>query len=132
MGVEKVKIASISFKYNWYTVKDSTGREISIPIVHKEKGAVNPKLTVTLAATKEGDEVELDTREHEGKWYGNDPKAGGNGAKSFAPKDKSFEAAIAAAKSTGSMLAGRSEISPAAFNTLFEHVHKQIMSKVTK
>ena len=134
MATEKIKIASIGFKNNWYNLKDSTGRDISVGLVDKEGKAINPKLKGILENTKEGDEVEMDLREWNGKYFGNDIKAAGaGGAKSFAPKDKSFEAALAAAQAVGSMLGGReTAITPSGFDTLFEHVHAKIMSKASK
>lgn len=133
MGVEKVKIASISFKNNWYNLKDAAGRDISVGLMDKQSNPINPKLKGILENAKEGDEVEMDLRDWNGKFFGNDVKAVGAGGKSFAPKDKSFDAALAAAQAVGSMLGGReTPITPAGFDNLFEHVHKAIMGKITK
>lgn len=131
MAVEKIILASKDFKNNWWTVSDNNGRVINISTINKKsQQAENQKLASILANANPGDEIEIDIRLWEGKFYGNDPKSGGGTGKSFTPADKSFQAAIAASQAVGQMLALTSkDITTDQFDKLFEHIHAKIMSK---
>jgi diacylglycerol kinase family enzyme len=115
---------------------DDKGRQISVSTA--EKGTSNPinqKLAEALKTAKEGDVIEMDVREWQGKYFGNEMKAGGGGGGGkggFTPKDKSFDAAIAAANAAGGMLSLTKDATTDQFDKFFEHIHTKIMSKQTK
>src|SRR4051812_4331409 len=138
MAKEQVKVTGdVTAKNGWYNLTDDKGRQISVSTA--EKGTSNPinqKLVEVLKNAKDGDIIEMDVREWQGKYYGNEVKAGGGngggGGKGFAPKDKSFDAAIAAANAAGGMLSLTKEATTDQFDKLFEHIHTKIMSKQSK
>lgn len=127
--VKKVIIAELRKNDNWYNIKGSDGLEYG---VSKSK---NPKLIALLDTIQVGGEIVGNLSSKDGKnylWDPGDQKSGGTGGgRSFAPKDKSFDAAIAAAAAAGSMLFSKAP-EPAAFDALFNHIHARIMEKQTK
>lgn len=131
MSTIKISIQEMSEKNGWINVKTTDGKELSI----LTKEGKNPKTKAILDNAKEGQTVELPAKivEKDGKNYvwDADDKKGGFGGKGFAPKDKSFDAGIAAANAAGAMLALTKGATPTDFDTLFDHIHKRIMSKVT-
>lgn len=131
MAVEKVIVAAKEFKNNWWSVTENTGRVINISTINKKsQQAENQKLAGILANINVGEEVEIDVRPWEGKFYGNDPKSGGaGGAKSFTPADKSFSSAQYAAQAAGSMLALQKDVTFAKFEELANQIHTWILSK---
>lgn len=122
--VKTIIIAEISEKNGWYNIKSNKGEEISCM---KEKC---PKLAAVLANAKPGDEATGKLVEKNGKFYLWDPdeNKGSGGGKSFAPKDKSLEAAHTAATAAAQMLFGKAPTTE-QFDVLFEHIHTKIMSK---
>lgn len=138
MADTKIIIANIKESTTFYNVETNEGKNIGIP---KDK---NPVLVKQLAAAKPGDELIINLWEKEGddgkggkvlKSYGYDPKGnGGNkgGGKSFAPKDKSFDAAIAAAQAAATAISLKKDSTLADFDTYFAHIHTAIMGKVSK
>ena len=125
---KKAVIAEIKETEKFYNVITHEGISIGIG---KDK---NPVLAKQLASAKAGDEIIYTPWEKDGKHYGFDPKAGGTkaGGKTFTPKDKSFDAAIAAAQAAATAISLKKESSTADFDIYFEHIHKAIMNKVTK
>ena len=116
-------IAEIKDTDKWYNVTDNMGITYGI---NKEKAV---KLSEQLKSAKSGDQLAGNHVEKDDKhylWDPNERKA--SGGKSFAPKDKSFEAAIAAiqaASSSPNIPADKILLSAEAF-------HKFIMDKATK
>lgn len=130
MAVEKVLIATVKFANNWFTVTDNNGREVNVGTVDKKtQAAQNPKLKAILENAKAGDEVEIDVRDWQGKFYGNDPKSAGSGGKSFTLADKSFDAGKVAAQATGSLLALQKDITFEKFEEMANKIHSWILSK---
>lgn len=137
MAKESVKIVGdVVSKNGWWNLTDDKGRAISVSTA--EKGTSNPinqKLSEALSKAKDGDVIEMDVREWQGKYFGNEVKAGGGGGGAkgtFVPKDKSFDAAVAAANAAGGMLSLTKDATTDQFDKLFEHIHTKIMSKQTK
>lgn len=126
MAQETIIIAEISSKNGWINIKTNDGKEVSV----KEDKAL--KTAAALKDAKPGSEVTGNLVGKDGKFYlwDLDEKKGG-GNKSFTPKDKSFDAAICAAESASNMLSLSKDPSIENFDKLFEHIHKQIMSKAT-
>lgn len=123
-------VAEISEKNGWYNLKSNTGMEISV------MQTKCPKLSDQLKDAKPGSEVTGNLVQKEGKnylWDLDEKKGGfGGGNKSFAPKDKGFEASLQAANTVGAMLALTSkDITLELFDKFFDHVHAKIMSKAT-
>lgn len=125
MATKKVIIATIKDSEKWINVVDNEGVEFGIM---KEK---SPKLAEILKTAKAGDEI---TGDHSvgkdgGKNFLWDPKATGQGGKSFAPADKSFQAALSASQAAGSMMALQKEVSYEKFETLANQIHAWILTK---
>ena len=118
-------IAEIKDTEKWYNVTDNAGITYGI---NKEKAA---KLSEQLKTAKQGDSLTGNAVEKDGKHYLWDPNEK-KGGKSFAPKDKPFDAAIAAAQATGNMLALTKDATKEQFDAMFEHIHAKIMSKAAK
>jgi hypothetical protein len=130
--MSKVIIATAKQNNDWYNVTDNTGREINISLKDKKSGnPVNQKLKAALDAIKAGDEVEIDVREWQGKFYGNEPKSAAAGKK-FVAADKSFDAAKTAALACATLYANKTQDEVKNLPATFEAIHKLIMSKVTK
>lgn len=121
-------IANIRETEKFYNVETNEGITLGIG---KDK---NPILSKQLATAKAGDEITYTPWEKEGKHYAFDPKTAGAkaGGKTFTPKDKSFEAGIAAAQAAAAMLSLKKEATTADFDSMFEHIHGKIMGKATK
>lgn len=127
--MEKVTIESIVHNGKYANIKLKDGREVSGDSSSDAK----------FKDLKEGDSVELEFKEWVKpgtdikKLFVSFPKTVAAGdAKKFAPKDKSYDAAIAAAHATGQMLSLTKDAGKEKFDELFEHIHTKIMSKVTK
>ncbi len=132
MAVEKVIIASCKFANNWFNIVDNNNREISVGTVNKKSGqAENQKLKSILENVKAGDEVEMDLRDWQGKWFANDPKGAGSGGgvKTFTPADKSFQAALAAGPAASALLSLSKEATFEKWNEMFEKIHAAILAK---
>lgn len=132
MSTIKISILEMTEKNGWINVKTTDGKELSILI----KDNKNPKTKAILDKASNGQTVELPAKivEKDGKnfvWDADDKKGGFGGSKSFAPKDKSFDAGIAAANAAGGMLALTKGATPTEFDILFDHIYGRIMSKVT-
>jgi len=115
-------IAEIKESEKFYNVTDNAG---IIYGIFKEKC---PKFSEQLKTAKAGDQLSGNAVEKDGKnylWEPNEKKAGG---KSFAPKDKSFDAAIAAIQAAASCPGIEAKNILAAAETF----HKFIMDKATK
>lgn len=115
-------IAEIKDTDKWYNVTDNTG---TIYGINKEKC---PKLTEQLKTAKAGDQVSGNAVEKDGKnylWEPNEKKAGG---KSFTPRDKSFDAAVAAIQAA----AASPNIEAKHIVGAAETFYTFIMSKATK
>lgn len=129
MASKTIIIATISEKNGWYNITTNEGIEVSV------MSSKCPKLTAALQNASAGSEVTGNLVAKEGKnylWDIDEKKSGGGfgGNKPFAPKDKGFEAAIAAANAVGHMLALTSkDVSPEMFDKFFDHIHAKIMSK---
>jgi len=124
----KIIIAEISDKNGWYNIKTNEGKEVSV------MAAKCPKLTEVLKTAIAGTEVTGKLVEKDGKlylWDLNEQKSGGSG-KSFAPKDKSFEAAIAAAAAASKLWGLNKDVSDEKALATAEKIHTWIMSKATK
>jgi hypothetical protein len=119
-------IAEIKDTEKWYNVTDNAGITYGI---NKEKAA---KLSEQLKTAKQGDSLTGNAVEKDGKRYLWDPNEKKGGGKTFAPKDKSFEAAMSAAEATGNMLGLTKDVTPEQFDKWFEHIHAKIMSKAIK
>lgn len=132
MGNEKVKISSeIQTANFWYNFTDEKGRKIGIT----EKDGKNPELKKVMDLAKIGDEIEGNLVEKDGKFYMFDKKTDNNGTfkKPFTatPKDKSFEAAIAAANAVAVLYANKDAQTLAGLPKAFETIHGLIMAKAT-
>ncbi len=132
MANEKVKVASdIKVNNGWFNFTDDKGRQIGI----MEKDGKNPELKKIMDFAHEGTEFEANIVEKEGKFYAWDPKnqaAGGGFKKAFTPKDKSFEAAIAAAGAVAVLYANKSAEDLKNLPKAFETIHALILSKATE
>jgi hypothetical protein len=134
MATEKVTIVTCVFKNNWFNIRDNKDREISVGTVDKKTGGpVNQKLTALLNSAQEGIEVEMDLRDWQGKWFGNDVKAAGSGfgGKSFTPADKSFDAAKIAVQAAATFHSLDKDRNVEKVKEDAENLHAWIMSKVT-
>jgi len=127
--MEKVTIESIAHNGKYANIKLTDGREVS----------GNSESEPKFKDLKAGETVELEFKDwikpgtDIKKIFASFPKATAAGdAKKFAPKDKSYDAAIAAAHATGQMLSLTKDAGKEKFDELFEHIHTKIMSKVTK
>lgn len=119
-------IAEIKDTEKWYNVVDNNGVSFG---VMKEKC---PKLSEQIKNAKNGDQLTGNHVEKDGKHYLWDPQEK-KGGKTFAAKDKSFEAATAAAQATAQLLCLNKEpLTKEQFDTWFDHIHAKIMSKSTK
>lgn len=135
--MEKVILAEIVLKNDWANLKDNNGREISVFLGTDKSGkASNASLKPLLEKARPGDEIEMDVKAGKDgtKLFGWEPKQAGSGSggKGYAPKDKIWESALAAANAASNMLALTKDASTAQFDTLFEHIHGQIISKIAK
>lgn len=129
----KIKIKEIALSKNdqWWNIVSSDDKKISVNI------AKAPKLAVLLKDAKPGDEItgNLTTKgEDSYLWDLDEKKTNGQGGnKQFAPKDKSYDAAIAAANVAASYYSldkdGKSDDKLIA---TANKVYDFIMSKVTK
>lgn len=131
MPETKIIVAEISEKNGWLNLKTNDGKEVSVMIEKAPKTAaqlkvngnfVNPGTEVT------GNLVSKDSKNY---MWDLDEKKGGGG-KSFAPKDKSFEAAIAAVNAAASMYSLQKDVPTATVIGVAEQFHKFIMDKSTK
>lgn len=130
----KVIIATVKVNGDWINLTDNTGKAISVSTKDKKSGnPVNQTLKTILTDPnfKQGSEVEMDVKEWEGKFFGNEVKAANKGGKSFTPKDKSFEAAQTAALACATLYANKTGEDVAKLPATFEIIHKLIMGKVT-
>lgn len=128
--IKKIIFASVkSQNEKFFNILDNNGIEYGIG---KEK---SPVLFAKMATLKPGEEFSADYFLWKDKHYLSDVKEGGGkgfgGNKSFAPKDKKWESAIAAAQTVGHMLALTKDATPEQFDKLFDHIHNKIMSCVT-
>lgn len=130
--MEKVLIKEIKVNGDWYNIKDDKGRQISICLKDKTGNDKNPKLKPSLISAKEGDIIEMKvTGGTDNKFFGWDPDDKKGGGKSFAPQDKSFEAAKVAAQATASFHGLQKDITSVKLTETFELFHKLIMDKIT-
>jgi hypothetical protein len=128
MANEKVKIVGeIKIGNGWYNFKDEKDREIGI------NEAKNPKLKPIMDLAKDGDTIEGNVSGKDGKFYMWDPKDsnGAGGGKKFTPRDKSFDAALAAANATAILYANRPKEDQKSIPAAFQMIHDLIMSKAT-
>lgn len=134
--MEKVIIAEKTFKNDWFNITDNKGREISVFVGKSKEGKdSNPTLKAPLEAAKSGDEVEMDVKPGKDgvKLFGWEAKTGGGfGGKSFAPKDKSFDAGIAAISAAAAMYGLQKDTPIQTVLNAAESFHAFIMSKETK
>ncbi len=124
----KITISEIALSKNsqWYNLVTNDGKKVSVNI---EKA---PKLAAILKDAKAPIELtgNLITKgEDMYLWDPNEKKPGGG--KSFTPRDKGFDASMAAAQAVGAMYMTKG-FTKEAFDTAFDHVFERIMSKVTK
>lgn len=132
MAIEKVILAEKKFSNNWWSIKDNLGREISIGTINKKTSAAeNQKLNSILVNANAGDEIEIDVRDWQGKFYGNDPKGAGSGVgtKSFTPADKSFQSALSSAQAASTLLSLTKDVTFEKWNDMFEKIHAAVLSK---
>lgn len=134
--MEKIILAEINAKGDWFNLKTNTNKEISVYVGKKKDGeASNPKLKEILAKSITGDTVEIKLTDKDGKTYGWDPqeeRKGGGGGKSFAPKDKPFEAAQTAALAAAQAFALEKEKTNEKLVATAEALYTFIMSKASK
>lgn len=133
MAVEKVILATKKFSNNWWTISDNNGREINIGTINKKtQAAENQKLNTVLVNANPGDELDVDLRDWQGKLYGNDPKAAGNGfsgSKPFTPADKGFTAANSAAVAASQIMALQKDATYEKWAEMAEKMQAWILSK---
>lgn len=134
MAVEKIIVATKKFNNNWWSIIDNNGREISISTINKKsQAAENQKIHGILVNANPGDEISIDVRDWQGKFYGNDPKEGGGaGGKGFVPKNQAREAALSAAIAAGNALSLQKDVSLDEFKKFATGVHEWIMSQSDK
>lgn len=128
----KVIIATVKVNGDWINLTDNNGKEISVSTKDKKtSNPVNQKLKAILTSPsfKEGTEVEMDVKEWQGKFFGNESRD--FKAKSFTPKDKSFEAAQTAAMACATLFATKTAEEIKTLPKVFETIHALIMTKVT-
>ena len=128
MNTIKISIRTISEKNGWMNITANDDKELSCLI----KDGKNPLCAAILTKAANGEEVTIPGKivEKDGKSYIWDVQEGKAGGKSFAPADKPFQAALAAAQAVGSVFAGKaSELTPKAFDVIFQHIHGEIMKK---
>lgn len=130
--MEKITIKEIKENGDWINITDSTGRKIGVCIRTKEGTEKNPKLKAMLAGKKEGDVVELSITKKGDNSFAWDVEEKKGGGKTFAAKDKSFEAAQTAVNAAAQAFALDKEKSDEKILALAEKLHGFIMSKVTK
>ncbi len=135
MAAEKVIIAEIVLKNDWFNLKDNNSREISVFVGTDKSGKVsNPGLNNVLKNSKVGDEVEMDIKAGKDgvKLFGWEVRAAGSGsggAKTFTPADKAFQAALAAGPAASALLSLSKEATFEKWNEMFEKIHAAILAK---
>ena len=122
-------VAEISEKNGWANLKTNEGKEISIML------SKCPKLEAQIKqGVKPGDELTGKIVEKDGKsymWDVSDTKPGGGG-KSFAPADKSFQAAVAAINAAAQLWSLDKDKSDEKVLASASKFHEFLLSKVTK
>lgn len=121
-------VAEISEKNGWANIKTNDGKEVSIML------SKCPKLAEQVKTAKAGSELTGKLVEKDGKnylWDTDDKKSGFSGGKSFAPKDKKFDAGIESLKAAASMFALDKEKNADQVILIAEKFHAFLMSKVT-
>lgn len=130
MPETKLIVAEISEKNGWLNIKTNDGKEVSVMIEKAPKTTaqlkvngilVNPGSEVTGNLTEKGEKLYM--------WDLDEKKGGGKG---FAPKDKGFDAAIAAVNAAASMYALQKDVPMQTVLNTAESFHQFIMSKSTK
>jgi len=124
--IRKVKIKTITTTDKFVNVLGEDGIKYGIA---KDR---SPNLVAVLAKAKEGDEISGEYFLYKDNHYLSDPKEGKAGGKSFAPKDKSFEAAQTASLAAAQFYSLDKEKSDDKVLALAEKIHGFIMGKVTK
>lgn len=115
-------IAEIKDTEKWYNVTDNAGITYGI---NKEKAA---KLSEQLKTAKQGDSLIGNAVEKDGKHFLWDPNEKKSGGKSFAPRDKSFDAAICALECASSS----PNVPAEKILSAADSFHKWLMEKATK
>lgn len=123
-----IVISEIKSNDKFHNIKDNTGIEYGIS---REK---SPLLSKILDSAKVGDEIKGDYFLWKDKHYLSDSKETSKGGAKYtaAPKDKSFDAGIAAATATAKHLAMTKDATVEMITGTFKLYHELIMGTVTK
>lgn len=128
MPETKIIVAEISEKNGWLNIKTNEGKEISV----KMDKAV--KVAAQLKDAKPGSEATGNLVEKDGKYYMwdlDEKKGGFGGGKGFAPKDKKFDAGVAALNAAASLYSFDKDKNTTVLLQTAEMFHQFLMSKVT-
>lgn len=125
--IKTIKLSEIKPNGKYINIKSEDGVEYG---VNQDK---SPKLFAILEKAKVGDSVTGEAFQWNTKWFLSDPKENkGGGGKSFAPKDKSYEAAVSSFEAACQAYSLDKEKTDDKIMALTQKGYDFIMGKVTK